>query len=88
MIREIVVEKPNPVFMNAPILAVEKNGTAAFENKTKLPELLFISSFPPRECGIATYSHDLVRALDTKLSNSFTLKICPLESENEIHSYA
>ncbi|MBK9524184.1 MAG: glycosyltransferase [Bacteroidetes bacterium] len=88
MIREIVFEKPNPVFVNAPVLTVEKNGTTALEHKTKLPELLFISSFPPRECGIATYSQDLIRALNTKFSNSFTLKICPLESENEIHSYA
>ena len=28
-----------------------------------LPEVLFITSFPPRECGIATYSQDLIHAL-------------------------
>jgi hypothetical protein len=33
-------------------------------------EILFITSYPPRECGIATYSHDLIKALDNKFSNS------------------
>ena len=32
----------------------------------KLPEILFINSYPPRECGIATYSQDLVKALNNK----------------------
>ena len=27
--------------------------------KVELPEILFITSYPPRECGIATYSQDL-----------------------------
>jgi len=53
-----------------------------------LPEILFITSYPPRECGIATYSHDLIKALNNKFSHSFILRICPLESENEKHRYA
>ncbi|MFM9986702.1 MAG: glycosyltransferase [Flavobacteriales bacterium] len=51
------------------------------------PEILFITSFPPRECGIATYSQDLINALRNKFEDSFNLKICALESEAEIHSY-
>lgn len=47
-----------------------------------LPEILFITSYPPRECGIATYSQDLLVALNNKFSNSFSLKICALESES------
>ena len=39
--------------------------------KTKdLPEILFITSYPPRVCGIATYSQDLIKALNNKFSNS------------------
>lgn len=45
-----------------------------------LPEILFLSSYPPRECGIATYSQDLLKALDNKFSNSFSLKVCALEN--------
>jgi len=52
------------------------------------PEILFITTYPPRECGIATYSQDLVKALRNKFGNSFLVKICPLESENEKHEYA
>jgi len=32
----------------------------------RLPEILFITTFPPRECGIATYSQDLISALKQK----------------------
>jgi len=53
----------------------------------KLPEILFITSYPPRECGIATYSQDLIKALNNKFSHSFNIRICPLESENEKHTY-
>jgi hypothetical protein len=35
-------------------------------NVISTPEILFISSYPPRECGIATYSQDLVKALNNK----------------------
>ena len=52
-----------------------------------LPKILFITSFPPRECGIATYSQDLITALNKKFSNSFEIGICALESENERHDY-
>ena len=34
--------------------------------KQKLPEILFVTSYPPRECGIATYSQDLIKALNNK----------------------
>src|SRR5260221_11471309 len=56
-------------------------------NNNTLPEILFITSYPPRECGIATYSQDLIKALDNQFSNSFTVKICAIESENEKHIY-
>lgn len=51
------------------------------------PEILFITSYPPRECGIATYSQDLIKALNNKFNRSFTMQVCPLESENEKHTY-
>jgi glycosyltransferase involved in cell wall biosynthesis len=45
-----------------------------------LPEILVITSYPPRECGIATYSQDLIRSLNNKFSHSFSIKVCALES--------
>jgi len=52
-----------------------------------LPEILCITSYPPRQCGIATYSQDLVQALEGKFRTSFTVKICALETEYELHRY-
>lgn len=55
--------------------------------KPQLSEVIFLTSYPPRECGIATYSKDLESALSEKFGQSFTLKICPLESNREQHKY-
>ena len=52
-----------------------------------LAEILFITSYPPRECGIATYSQDLIKALNNKFSNSLSLRVCAVESGKESHSY-
>ncbi len=60
------------------------NGTGHI---SKLPEILFITSYPPRECGIATYSQDLIRALNGKFSQSFKIIVCPVESDIERHTY-
>jgi glycosyltransferase involved in cell wall biosynthesis len=42
-------------------------------------KVLFITSYPPRECGIATYSQDLIKSLSKKFSDSFSLEVCALE---------
>ena len=52
-----------------------------------LPEILVITSYPPRECGIATYSQDLIRALNHKFDQSFTIKVCALEAEASSFEY-
>jgi len=57
------------------------------DSNNLLPEILFITSFPPRECGIATYSQDLIKALKNKFNHSFKISICPLESDSEKHIY-
>ena len=64
---------------------VNLNSNMAVENPS--PEILFITSYPPRECGIATYSQDLIKALNNKFDQSFKIKICALESDNEKHVY-
>ncbi|HLF45488.1 MAG TPA: glycosyltransferase, partial [Chitinophagaceae bacterium] len=61
--------------------------TEVLKKDNELPEILFITSYPPRECGIATFSQDLVHALNKQFHHSFNISICPLESENEKHTY-
>ena len=49
-------------------------------------EILFVSSYPPRECGIATYTQDLIQTLEQKFRNSFSAKIVALNSSSaKIH---
>jgi len=52
-----------------------------------LPEILFLTTYPPRECGIATYSEDLIKALRNQFVYSFDIQICALESKKEKHTY-
>lgn len=47
-----------------------------------LPEILVISTYPPRECGIATYTHDLIQAIQDKYRSNFDILICALETTN------
>lgn len=50
-------------------------------------EIVFITSYPPRECGIATYSQDLIFALKNKFKKTFKISICALELADEKQLY-
>jgi glycosyltransferase involved in cell wall biosynthesis/uncharacterized membrane protein len=52
-----------------------------------LPRILVISTYPPRVCGIATYSKDLVTALSNKFNSSFTVSVCALETDHQENDY-
>ncbi len=54
----------------------------------RINEILFVSSFPPRECGIATYTQDLINAIDEKFGKSFSQKVCALENNNSGRQYS
>jgi len=56
-------------------------------DESTTPDILFISTYPPRECGIATYSQDLIDALKKQFVYSFNIQICAVESSNEKHTY-
>ncbi|WP_157208436.1 glycosyltransferase [Mariniflexile maritimum] len=52
-----------------------------------LPKILLISTYPPRECGIATYTYDLKTALDNAYATCIDVKIGALDSHTEKHMY-
>jgi len=45
-------------------------------------EILFITSFPPRKCGIATYSQDLIHAIEDKYVEGYSIKVCALQNRD------
>lgn len=58
------------------------------DNIKNLTEVLMITSYPPRECGIATYSQDLIKALCNKFGNSLPVKVCALELDEVNFDYS
>ncbi|TAL60231.1 MAG: glycosyltransferase [Bacteroidetes bacterium] len=50
-------------------------------------EILFVSSYPPRECGIATYTQDLMQAIEKKFAQSFSMKVCALDNKPQEREY-
>lgn len=50
-------------------------------------EVLFLTSYPPRVCGIATYCQDLIKALANKFNESFSLRVCALETGDTTYQY-
>jgi glycosyltransferase involved in cell wall biosynthesis len=86
----------NPTLMQGPFAPnntqPQKAGVGAlvptFAATGRLPEILMITTFPPRQCGIATYSQDLVQAMQEKFGGSFALRVCPIETATERHQYS
>jgi glycosyltransferase involved in cell wall biosynthesis len=66
---------------------IEQLATKNTTTQEVLPEILVITTFPPRQCGIATYSQDLIKALNDHYVDSFSIKICAIESNSEQHTY-
>lgn len=56
--------------------------------KSKIKDqVMFLTSYPPRECGIATYSRDLINAIKNKFSRSFDIKVCALDNSGLSPNY-
>ncbi len=85
-VNTIIAEPQTPVLIQQ--RATAHNVVANFPFKNNTAEVLFITSYPPRECGIATYSQDLIMAINNTYSQSFKLTICALENDDEKNTYA
>jgi hypothetical protein len=64
-----------------------KNQRANEENIKEMAEVLFLTSYPPRVCGIATYSSDLISSVKNKFSSSLAIKVCALQSAGSDYIY-
>lgn len=54
----------------------------------KHPCILYLSSFPPRECGIATFTQDLTNAIDKEFCPSLKSKILAInDNGTSIYNY-
>jgi len=69
------------------IIPIKSKQDSVLDHINDLGEILFITSYPPRVCGIATYSQDLIKALNNKFSNSLSIKVCALESSDTNYTY-
>jgi len=84
---------PGKALFQIPYSFVRRNDQASVDNNITndnnpvLPEILFITSYPTRECGIATYSFDLVNAIRQQFGHSFSLTVAALEAQDVIHDY-
>ena len=50
--------------------------------------ILFISTYPPRKCGIASFTDDLISSISKELGNNRTVSVCALDKKNTTLSYS
>lgn len=50
-------------------------------------KMLIVSSYSPRECGLATFSNDIVNAVNNVFGNTLPIEVCALENENHHFQY-
>ena len=56
--------------------------------KPKFPCILYVATFPPRECGIATFTQDLTNAFDKEFNPGIKSKILAINSNGtSIYNY-
>jgi glycosyltransferase involved in cell wall biosynthesis len=50
-------------------------------------KMLIVSSYPPRKCGIATFTNDMVDAIQNMFGSTLPIEICALQNIEEEFSY-
>lgn len=49
------------------------------------PDLVMITTYPPRACGLATFASDLMEAMQTQYEQAFSVKICALDAPEAVY---
>jgi glycosyltransferase involved in cell wall biosynthesis len=57
-----------------------------FFKKKPTTSVVYLSTFPPRECGIATFTEDLVNAMDDFLSPSVGSMILAMDTPDQVNT--
>lgn len=86
MRNKINIPAQNLKSVESQIKTISLNGNHLSKMEKETSEIVFVTSFPPRECGIATYSQDLIKALNNKFKKSFAIKVCALENEKHLYT--
>lgn len=55
-----------------------------FEKEIKM---LMVSSYPPRECGLATFSNDIVNAVKNVFGDTLPIEVCALQNKKNQYKY-
>ena len=50
-------------------------------------KMLLVSSYPPRECGIATFSNDIVNAVKIVFGDTLPVEVCALQNSDQHFEY-
>ncbi|WP_264565503.1 glycosyltransferase [Flavobacterium sp. N3904] len=53
----------------------------------KSKTILLMSSYPPRECGLATFSNDIVNSVKLVFGDSLPIEVCALQKEENQFEY-
>ncbi|RKS14787.1 glycosyltransferase [Flavobacterium sp. 120] len=51
-------------------------------------KMLLVSSYPPRECGIATFSNDIVNAVKIVFGDTLPVEVCALQNSEQHFEYS
>ncbi len=55
--------------------------------KFKNSKIGFLSNFPPRECGIATFTQDLITSLNKRVNPKVKSRVIALNEESSLYNY-
>ena len=55
--------------------------------KDQQSKILFISTYIPMKCGIATFTNDLVNSVRTQIADGLEINVCALDTDNSDSAY-